>query len=156
MGETVRIDDAAKQRVKEALVARAAEELRSSRRAAADERVGAERDTESSYTNDDLSQSDEGGEMAGLLEDAADRKEALIATIGALDFGPRSVVGPGAIVAFGGDHYVVGVVSDAFECGGVTYEGISSDSPVYAAIEGLHEGDTFTFNGQEHRIDLVA
>jgi hypothetical protein len=63
---------------------------------------------------------------------------------------------PGAIVAFGGDHYVVGTVADEFACDGVTYEGISADAPLYAVIKGLRAGDSFTFNGQEHRVDAVA
>jgi hypothetical protein len=156
MGESEMLDGVAKQRVKAALRALVEADLRSSRQAVADERSAAELDPESSYSSDDLSQSDEGGELAGLFAGAVDRKEVLLGRIDALDFGPQSAVVPGAIIAFGGDHYVVGVVADAFDCDGVTYEGISADSPVYAAIKGLRGGDSFTFNGHEHRIDLVA
>jgi hypothetical protein len=150
------MDADAKQRVKDALRARVATELSSSRAAVAGDRSAAGLDPDSSYTSDDLSQSDARSELAGLLAGAVERQAGALARIDALDFGPTSTVVPGAIIAFGGDHYVVGVVSDAFDCDGVTYEGISAESPVYASIRGLRVGDTFSFNGHEHRLELVA
>ncbi|SRR6266545_2545482 len=156
MGEPAKLDEAAKQRVKQALKAQVEAQLRSSGETAANQRSAAELDHGSSYTVDDLSQSDEEGELSRLHGAIGQRQRAALARIDALDFGPTDVVAPGAIIAFGGDHYVVGVVAGGFECDGVTYEGISSDSPIYASIKGLRAGDTFTFNGQEHRIDLVA
>jgi hypothetical protein len=156
MGEPETMDGDAKQRVKDALRARVAADVGSSRQAVAGERSAAELDPESSYSNDDLSQSDEAGELAGLLQSAEERREGALGRIDDLDFAPKTTVVPGAIVAFGGDHYIVGLVAEAFECDGVTYEGISSHSPIYASIKGLRAGDTFTFHGQEHRIDLLA
>ena len=150
------MDADAKLRVRDALRARIEAQLGSSREAAADQRSAAELDPDSSYTSDDLSKSDEDGELAGLLESAEERRADLLTMIDGLDFGPHDTVVPGAIIAFGGDHYVVGTVADEFACDGVTYEGISADSPVYAVIHGLRAGDTFTFHGQEHRVDLVA
>jgi hypothetical protein len=156
MGEPETMDGAAKQRVEQALRARVAADVGSSRRAVAGERSASALDPESSYSNDDLSQSDEAGELAGLLQSAEEHRQGALGRLDELDFGLKSTVSPGAIVAFGGDHYVVGVVAEAFECDGVTYEGISSDSPIFASIKGLRAGDRFTFHGLEHRIDLVA
>ena len=150
------MDADAKLRVRDALRAIVVAQLGSSRQAAADQRTAAEIDPDSSYTADDLSQSDEEGELAGLLGDAEVRQAGLLRTLDGLDFRPQETVVPGAIVAFGGDHYVVGTVADEFSCDGVTYEGISADSPLFAAIKGLRAGESFTFNGQEHRVDVVA
>lgn len=61
-----------------------------------------------------------------------------------------------AIVGFGGARYVVGVVSTAVRCGGESYEGLSTDSPIYAEIEGLHLGDSFTFRDTKQTIDFLA
>ena len=63
---------------------------------------------------------------------------------------------PGALVGFDGERYVVGVVAEAFECDGVTYEGLSSDSPIYASLKGLGLGDTFSFGSREHHVDFLA
>ncbi len=156
MSEPATMSNDAKQRVKEALSALASAELRSSHEAIAFDRSAGELDPDSSYSVDDLSQSDEDEELSALLGNAEDSQEAAADRFDQLDFGPKTAVAPGAIIAFGGDHYVVGVVAPAFECDGVTYEGISPDAPIYPAIEGLRAGDTFTFNGHEHRIDLVA
>jgi hypothetical protein len=150
------MDGEAKLRVRDALRARVEIQLSSSTQAVADERSAAELDSTSSYTSDDVSQSDKEGELAGLLGGSEDHQLGVLRTIDGLDFGPQRTVVPGAIIAFGGDHYVVGVVAEAFDCDGITYEGISADSPVYAVIRGLSVGDSFTFNGHEHRLDLVA
>ncbi|KQY61793.1 MULTISPECIES: hypothetical protein [unclassified Nocardioides] len=156
MNESASFDQAAKQRVRQALEARAADHLRSFENTVRQERSAAELDQEATHSVDDLSQSDEQGELSGLLGAAEDHQQAGLARIDDLDFGPKDTVGPGAIVGFGGDRYVVGVVASAFECDGVTYEGISTDSPIYASVEGLRVGDTFNFGGREHRIDLVS
>jgi len=73
-----------------------------------------------------------------------------------IDFAPTSEIRPGAIVVLDGDHYVVGVVSSPFDCDGVTYEGMTTGAPLYAAIKDLRAGGTFTFAGTEHRVDSVA
>jgi len=156
MAEPVRLDAAAKQRVKDALKAHISAQVGASEAAKSTERSGAELDRESSYTSDDLSQSDAAGELHGLLEAAEEKQRADLASIDELDVSAKDAVEPGAILAFGGDHYVFGVVADAFDSDGVTYEGISADSPVGKVIAGLRSGDTFSFNGQEHRLDLVC
>ena len=43
-----------------------------------------------------------------------------------------------------------------FEVDGVSYEGISTDSPIYPAIEGLRAGDSFTFRDASQSIDFLA
>lgn len=156
MGEPEELDDAAKQRVKDALKSQADAHLQAADATVSDERAAAEIDPDASYDADDLSQSDEEGELYGLLGGARDQQRAGLVAIDALDFSRTDAVRPGAIIAFDGDHYVVGVVADAFECDGVTYEGISADSPLYQTIVGLALGDEFTFNGQTHRLDLVC
>ena len=150
------LDAAAKQRVKDALKAHANAEIAASGDAESAEHSAAELDQDASYSSDDLSQSDEAGELSVLLGDAREQQQANLARIDQLDFGVKEVVEPGAIIAFGGESYVVGVVASTFECDGVSYEGISADSPIYAAIEGLRGGDAFTFNDHQHHLDMVC
>jgi len=156
MGEPTMLDDTAKQRVKDALKSQADAHLTAADATLSQERAAAGIDPATSYSADDLSQSDEEGELHGLLGAARDQQRADLASIEALDFGPSDVVRPGAIIAFDGDSYVVGVVAEAFDSDGVTYEGISADSPLYPAIVGLGIGDEFTFNGKVHRLDIVC
>lgn len=156
MGEPSALDDAAKQRVKDALKSQADAHLKAADATLGQERAAAGIDQDTSYAVDDLSQSDEEGELHGLLAATRDQQRADLALIEGLDFGPRDIVGPGAIISFDGDSYVVGVVAAAFDCDGVTYEGISADSPLYPAIVGLGIGDEFAFNGKVHRLDLVC
>jgi hypothetical protein len=156
MGEPAVMDSVAKQRVKDALLAQVEAELQASRASVAREDSAAKLDADSSYSVDDQSQADEAGDLGGLFEGIEERQAGTLGRIADLDFGPKTEVSPGAIVGFDGDRYVVGVVAAAFECDGITYEGISPDSPIYATLKGLQPGDTFTFDAREHRIDTVA
>lgn len=145
-----------KQRIRAALRDRAEQDLQASRQAAAAQASAARLDEDASYDADDLSQSDEAGELSGLQDDAVDRQARVLAQIDELDLSVAEVAGPGAVVAFGGDHYLVGVVAAELDVDGVRIEGIAADSPVAAAIAGKRAGETFTVNGVEHRLDLVV
>ena len=156
MSEAASMDSVAKQRVKDALIAHTKAELRSSRADVAERHSAAQVDPDVAASVDELSQADEAGDLGGLLGDLEDRNQATLSRIENLDFSAKTAVGPGALVGFDGARYVVGVVAAAFECDGVTYEGLSSDSPIYASIRGLRLGDTFAFAGREHRIEFLA
>lgn len=144
-----------KQVIKNALEARMQAELSAAEESQAVFTSGAQLDQDDVVAVDDLSQSDEDGDLAGLLEDAEGRRRSALNAVQALDFSATDVVGPGAVIAFGGGHYVVGIVTDAFDVDGVTYEGISPDSPLFSAIEGLRAGQSFTLGGTEHVLDSV-
>ena len=62
---------------------------------------------------------------------------------------------PGAIVRFGGHHFVIAVSTGKFLCDGSEVMGISTQAPIYAEIEGKRSGDSFTFNGRELVIEDV-
>ncbi|WP_410789671.1 hypothetical protein [Kribbella sp. C-35] len=150
------MDGKAKLRVKEALVAHLEAHLRATDAAVGREDSAARLDQDSSFSVDDQSQSDEAGDLGGLYEEVAKRQHSSVAHAESLDFAPTSEIRPGAIVVLDDNHYVVGVVSSPFECDGVTYEGMTTDAPLYAALKNLHPGDTFTFAATEHHIDSVT
>ena len=156
MREQTTIDEAAKLRVKDAMLEHARAELRSMVDNADAERDAGRLGQDESLSVDDISQSDAAGDLEGLLSDSATAQRRTIEQIEALDFTHTVRVAAGAIVGFEEERYVVGVAVGPFECDGVTYEGISTDAPIYGEIEGLRVGDRFSFNGQEHRIDFVA
>jgi hypothetical protein len=150
------IDAAAKSRVRDALLAAARAELAATERHLADERAAAELAPDEPTAAYDVSQSDEAGDLHGLFDRTAEEQRASIEAIEALDFSPATMVRPGVLVGFGGDRYVVGVVASAFEVDGATYEGISPDSPAYAVLKGLADGEKFELNGRSQTVDFVA
>lgn len=154
MSET--LDPLVKARVKEALLAQARERRAALTESAAAEAAAAEVDQDSSFSIDDLSQADAAGDFTGLLEESAAAQQECIERIEKLDFGAASIVGPGAVVGFGGQRFVVGVGGVDLECDGVAYQGISTGSPIYRAIDGLALGDSFEFRGRTHRIELLG
>ena len=84
MSETT-MDAAAKGRVKDALVASARAQLQASEGQVSSEEAAATVDQDSPYAVDDLSQSDEAGDMSALFEGAAARQKANVDAIQALD-----------------------------------------------------------------------
>ncbi len=72
-----------------------------------------------------------------------------------IDFGPRDSVEKGAVVRIDGRWFVVAVASDAFECDGNTYMGISTKAPIYAAIADARAGDVVNFRQRDLHIDEV-
>lgn len=149
------MDSKAKLRVKDALLAHLEAHLRATGAAVGREDSAARLDPDTVFSVDDQSQSDEAGDLGGLFEDVAERQHNTVATAEQLDFSPADAVRPGAIVVLDDNHYVVGVVSSPFESDGVTYEGMTTDAPLYDAIKGLRAGDSFTFDATEHRIGSV-
>jgi hypothetical protein len=150
------MDADAKLRVREALLAHLEAQQRVTGTAVGREDSAARLDQDSSFSVDDQSQAAEAGDLGGLYEQVEERQHSTVANAESIDFTPTSEIRPGAIVVLDGDHYVVGVVSSPFECDGVTYEGMTTGAPLFAAIKGLHAGGTFTFAGAEHRVDSVA
>ncbi|MFF0269007.1 hypothetical protein [Kribbella sp. NPDC004536] len=149
------MDSKAKLRVKDALLAHLEAHLRSTGAAVGREDSAARLDPDTVVSVDERSQSDEAGDLGGLFEHVEEREHSTVATAEQLDFGPADEVRPGAIVVLDDNHYVVGVISSPFESDGVTYEGMTTDSPLYDAIKGLHAGDTFTFDATDHRITSI-
>ncbi|ROR39611.1 hypothetical protein QY917_04985 [Diaphorobacter sp. C33] len=83
-----------------------------------------------------------------------DHQEALD-VLRQIDFGPRDSVEKGAVVRIDGRWFVVAVASDAFECDGNTYMGISTKAPIYAAIADARAGDVVNFRQRDLHIDEV-
>lgn len=72
-----------------------------------------------------------------------------------IDFGPRDSVETGAVVRIDGRWFVIAVASDAFQCDGNTYMGISTQAPIYAAIADARAGDVVSFRQRELHIEEV-
>lgn len=150
-----RMSDRAKEAIRAALRAQIEADLAAANEYEAEERGAAELDPVDSYADDDVAHADEAAELANLAQYAIAGDRASLDALAALDVSPTDVVRPGAVVAFGGQHYLVGLVARPFEVDGVSYEGIATDSPVYALIEGLGAGATFSVNGTDHRLESV-
>jgi hypothetical protein len=61
---------------------------------------------------------------------------------------PTEVAKPGAQVKVNGHHFIISVPTKVLRIGGIELSGVSSDSPLFKAMEGLHAGDEFEWNNQ--------
>ncbi|WP_428928134.1 hypothetical protein [Marinibacterium sp. SX1] len=107
------------------------------------------------HDNDDIADSTAEVNLAQGFEHPVEEHQAKVAAIRAMDFSATSVVRPGAAVIVGGKHFVVSVATARFDCEGETWMGISPQSPIYMAMEGLSAGEGFRMGGREMVIDEV-
>jgi hypothetical protein len=107
------------------------------------------------HDKEDIAASREYSDLAAAFDHPVHTHHAKIDAIENADFSLTDTVRPGAVVSFNGKHFVVIVSTSKFDCDGTTYMGISTQSPIYKAMEGLQAGDTFSFNGQEMTLDDV-
>ncbi|MEJ8839908.1 hypothetical protein [Ramlibacter sp. AN1133] len=133
-----------------------AAQLRQSRAAYAAYLAGAARDRSEPTDHDQASQALGNAELAEFFEGPTRTYEAGLKRLQAIDFGPKSRVQEGAAVQLDGRWYVVGVATQAFECDGLTYMGISTEAPIYEALEGAVAGDTVEYGGRVLRVQNVA
>lgn len=112
-------------------------------------------DDRETHDKDDIAGSRENADLAAAFDHPVQAHHAKIDVIENMDFALTDTVGPGAVVSFNDRHFIVAVSTTRFEVGGVTYMGISTQSPIYKAMAGLQAGDSFSFNGEEMEIQDV-
>ncbi|MCE8007270.1 hypothetical protein [Aestuariivita sp.] len=112
-------------------------------------------DDREQHDNSDIAEARENADLAAAFDHPVKDHHAKIDVLESLDFALTDTIEAGAIVGFEGRHFVVAVSTDRFDVDGVTYMGISMQSPIYKAMNGMGAGDTFTFNGRTVEIDEV-
>ncbi len=81
---------------------------------------------------------------AGAL-DSIQRDINILSNLEAID--PTEEVQLGDVLETDQGNFFVAVAADDFEVDGVTYRGISTDSPLFQALAGKQNGDKVTLNG---------
>lgn len=112
-------------------------------------------DDREQHDNSDIAEARENADLAAAFDHPVKDHHSKIDVLENMDFAPSDTIDLGAVVSFGGRHVVVSVSTTQFEVEGVTYMGISPQSPIFQAMRGLSEGDSFTFNGREIEITEV-
>ena len=64
-------------------------------------------------------------------------------------------VEPGAVVVTNQRTFFIAVSTEKVDIDGQEVFGISTKAPIYAVMEGLAKGDTFSFNGIDYKIENV-
>lgn len=104
---------------------------------------------------DQQSRAEAAGEMAAAWDEAMHDDEARLNRLAEIDFGPKNAVTDGAAVLVDDRLLVVSVSTQEFDFDGQRAMGISPAAPIYKAMQGLSEGDSFTFNGSDHQIRAI-
>ena len=106
--------------------------------------------------NDEQAQAELASDLSEAFDDTVHSNANKIEKLAAIDFGPKSKVEEGAVVKLDGRLFVVAVSTSKFVCDGKEMMGISTQSPIYAELEGKRAGDAISFNGRELVIEEVA
>ena len=144
-----------KERVKLRMLELEREQFEASRGAYLDYVRSARLDPSEPIEDDERAQAVFARDLAEGLDEPVHAHTEKIANLGRIDFSAKRRVEEGAIVTLAGRRFVVAVATDRFTCDGHELMGISSQSPLYAAIEGAHAGDTRLFNNREINIEAV-
>lgn len=142
--------------IKARLLALEERQIESSRRGYAAFLEGATVDSSEPSDEDQISQAEANAEVAEAFGTSFDAYSDALRIVDATDFGSKSTVTPGAVLQLSGRLYVVAVSTEPFDYEGATLMGISPDSPVYKAAEGMQVGDVFEVNGKTWSIDDIA
>ncbi len=112
-------------------------------------------DDREGHDKEDVAASREHADLAAAFDGPVLTHHARIDVLENLDFSLTDTVQPGAVVLLPDLSFVVAVATEKFEMGGRTFMGISPQSPIYKAMEGLGAGDSFTHAGREYEIQDV-
>ncbi|WP_116128214.1 hypothetical protein [Lewinella sp. IMCC34183] len=99
----------------------------------------------------------------GKVDQSINRVEARASVVEALqhdirtlanldDIEPTEEIQLGDIIETDRGNFFVGAASDEFEVNGKKYRGISTDSPLYLALRGKHNGDSVEVNGSTFKL----
>lgn len=94
---------------------------------------------------DDASMAETASDIAEAFDQPLHISAEKVDRLKAIDFGPKNCVAVGAIVKLNGRFFVVSVPTSRFECDGESFMGISTEAPIYHRMQGLRDGDKFTF-----------
>jgi hypothetical protein len=117
---------------------------------------GARPDLSETTDQGQRSQQEQSGVEADRFEEQVHLHQQHRSLVEKIDFGPTAVVRPGALIKLSGRHFVVAVPTPILRIAGIEISGISSASPLFEVIEGLHAGDQFEWNGKTLVIEEVC
>jgi hypothetical protein len=106
--------------------------------------------------NDEQAQAEIASDLSEALDDTVHNYSDKLSKLQTIDFGPKVKVEEGAIVKLGGRHFVISVSRGKFSCDGNEVMGISTQAPIYAVMEDMRIGDSFTFRGMKFVIEDVT
>lgn len=112
-------------------------------------------DDREGHDKDDVAASRENADLAAAFDAPVSAHHAKIDVIENLDFSLTDTVAPGAAVLLPDLSFIVAVSTEKFEVNGRTFMGISPQSPIYRAMDGLGAGDSFTHAGKDYEIQDV-
>lgn len=144
-----------KQRVKQTMLELEQQHFNESREAYLGYVSSARLDRTEPIENDEQAQAEFASDLSEAFDQPVHAHTDKIAKLHQIDFGPKDRVEEGAIIKLMDRHFVIAVATDRFDCDGTELMGVSTQAPLFQAIEGKSAGDSCTFNGRHFVVDIV-
>ena len=144
-----------KQRVKQTMLELEQRHFDESREAYLEYVSSARLDRSEPIENDEQAQAEFARDLSEAFDQPVHAHADKIAKLQQIDFSPKDKVEEGAIVKMMDRHFVIAVATDRFVCDDTELMGVSTQAPLFQAIEGKAAGDSCTFNGRHFVVDLV-
>lgn len=116
---------------------------------------GADLDEESSLGYDDFAQQSQSTESAMNLEFRINQAVENLERFKSIQRDDAKGVQEGDVVFTSKVNFVIGLAFKDFEWDNEHFIGISTNAPIFEALEGKEEGDNFSFNGVDYTIEEI-
>ena len=141
-----------KQQIKQTMLSLEAHELAHARDKYLAFVADARLDRSEPIENDEQAQAELASDLSEAFDQPVHEHAEKVAALEVIDFSPKTHVERGAVVNLDGRYFVIAVSTDKFTCQGHEMMGISTQAPIYAALEGKKAGDTVSFNRRKMKI----
>jgi hypothetical protein len=112
-------------------------------------------DGDSTIDLDDMSHAHETEQISGAYEIQIQEHTENLEKIMNLSFQPKSKVEAGAVVKVNNRYFIIGFHIPKFEFEGQQYMGISTDAPIFQAMQGMPAGESFELNNNKMQIQEI-
>lgn len=104
---------------------------------------------------EDLSHQAESSNLKQLFTQKLEKAKADLENLEQLDFSPKTIALPGAVISTEKFHFVLGFAAIPFEFENKSMVGVSVESPIYPEIKGKQVGDEFSYSDNTYKIVAI-
>lgn len=104
---------------------------------------------------EDYSHQNESSDMEQLLSQQLEKAKQDLAKINSIDFSNKTKIELGSVVQTNHFSFIIGVSTLPFQIENKNFIGISTNAPIYSAMIGKKENETFTYSNNSYHIVAI-
>lgn len=104
---------------------------------------------------EDFSHQNESSDMEQLLQKQLEKAKLELAKINSIDFSKKTKIESGSVVTTNQFSFIIGISTLPFQLDEKNFIGISTEAPIYSAMVGKKENETFTYSNNSYHIVAI-